>query len=70
MCTFDPKFPNYPFPEFFLSACITNSQFTYNNNYHYTVAIVKQTRKNEQTGLNMDLLYWRNIRVKWVLLHG
>ena len=55
MCTFDPQFPNYPFPGFFLSVCIINSQFTYNNNYYYTVAIVKKTRKNEQTGLNMDV---------------
>ena len=70
MCTFDPQFPNYPFPGFFLSVCITNSQFTYNNNYYYTVAIVKETRKNEQAGLNMDVLYWGNITVKWVLLYG
>ena len=47
------------FGVFFLSAHITNP-----HNY-YIVAIVKKTRKNQQIGLNMDLLYWGNVTVKW-----
>lgn len=58
-------FITYPFVLFgffFLSVRITNSHNYYN---YCVVAIVKKTRKNQQSGLNMDLLYWGNVTINW-----